>query len=835
VLVQHNRDHVARVAAAAAVAVTLLVLAESAAWVGRPFAGFLLLGNRVVASAGLVHWPAIASGEVFQQEIVSVDGRPLRDARELRRYVEARPIGSSIAYELRAGDALTTRSIETRRFSGVDYALLFGSYLASGIALLGAALAIRFLGRGAARSSALPLYIVGLYAITAVDLYGPYRLFRLHALLEGLLFAAVLHFAAVFPFRRAWLVARPRMIGVPYLLGGLLEVVMQMELMNPQHYATMHRIAIGAFGAALPILIASQVFVYVRPPSFEARQRVKLVAAGAVAALLGPIVLALASALSQGRSPENLAGWTAALFPASIAYAVLQQDLLGVDAILRRLTSYVLISALTAGAFAGSVLGVELLLQRTFEITGREAAVLLSALAVAALLPVRDRLQSSIDRLFSRSSVDFRRLLEEAGRRFARAADLESIRRGIEEVVDQALQPESARLEIRAKASADESTGAPAEETEALRDVEGGGLVVPFSVDGRVLARHRLGRRLSGRSYGADERRLLSSLADQGALALAKALALEQLRELNENLERIVEQRTAELGATLATLHDAQRHMAHQEKMASLGQLVAGVAHEINNPLHFVEGNLQFLHDYAAALSAAVADYEAIVAQSAPQVTAQLRNVREQHDLDWALKDLPSVLAACREGVQRTALIVRDLRTFSRADSGRRSEVELATSLDATLNVLQGRLVGIHVRREYGETPPVECIEGQLGQVFMNLLVNAADALGERGTIVVRTSANGADRVLVEIEDDGPGIPPDVLSRVFEPFFTTKEVGKGTGLGLALSYGIVARHGGELRVQSEVGRGTCFTVDLPVRLAAPAAQPDSTSADTPIG
>jgi two-component system NtrC family sensor kinase len=828
--VERKRDSLAWMAAATAVAVTLLVLAESSAWVGRPFAGFLLLGNRVVASAGLVHWPAVESGDIYQRELVSMDGVSLHDARDLRRYVESLPPGTEIAYELRSGDSLATRRIATRRFSGLDYALLFGSYLTSGIALLGAAFAIRFLGRGPARGSALPLYIVGLYAITAVDLYGPYRMFRLHALLECFLFAAVLHVAAVFPFRRSWLVARPRMLVLPYVIGALLGVAMQLGLADPRQYATLHRIAIGAFGAALPVLIASQILVFVRPPSFEARQRVKLVAAGAVAALIGPIVLTLASALSGGRSPENLAGWTAALFPASIAYAVLRQDLLGVDATLRRLSSYVLVSALMAGAFAGSVLGMELLLQRTFEVTGREAAVLLSALAVAALLPVRDVLQSSIDRVFFRSSVDVRRVLEEAGRRFARAADLDSIRSAMTDAVAEALQPESARLEIASQPSSEPGASAPPED--APRDLEGGRLVVPLSVDGRVLARHVLGRRLSGRPYGAEERRMLSSLAAQGALALAKALALEQLWELNENLERKVEQRTAELADTLATLRDAQRHMANQDKMASLGQLVAGVAHEINNPLHFVEGNLQFLQDYAETLSAAITEYETIVGETAPQLSAPLREVRGRHELDWVLKDLPGVLAACREGVQRTALIVRDLRTFSRADSGRRSEIELATSLDATLNLLQGRLVGIEVRREYGDTPPVECIEGQLGQVFVNLLVNAADALGERGTIVVRTAAAGHDRVIVQVEDDGPGIPPDVLRRVFEPFFTTKEVGKGTGLGLALSYGIVARHGGELRVRSEVGRGTCFTVDLPIRLPEPAVQPDPGSADT---
>jgi signal transduction histidine kinase len=185
------------------------------------------------------------------------------------------------------------------------------------------------------------------------------------------------------------------------------------------------------------------------------------------------------------------------------------------------------------------------------------------------------------------------------------------------------------------------------------------------------------------------------------------------------------------------------------------------------------------------------------------------------------LQDLDSVLAGCREGVERTTSLVRDLRTFSRLDRAERVLGNVHEILDSTLNLLRGRLARIRVHRDYGELPELESLAGQLGQVFMNLLSNAADALGDSGTLTVRTRALEGGRVAIEIEDDGKGIEPEHLERIFDPFFTTKDVGKGTGLGLSVSWGIVERHGGTIRVRSEPGRGSCFRVELPLRMPEP--------------
>ncbi len=272
---------------------------------------------------------------------------------------------------------------------------------------------------------------------------------------------------------------------------------------------------------------------------------------------------------------------------------------------------------------------------------------------------------------------------------------------------------------------------------------------------------------------------------------------------------------------TLARLEEAQKQLLQADRMSTIGQLAAGVAHEINNPIGYVQSNLETLRDYVTSLFRLITTQEGVLRQIGmigAGSLQQIEEVRHEIDYDFLTKDLPTLLKESQEGVARVRKIIQDLREFSRA--GHLEEwtlSDLHAGIDSTINIVWNELkYKVELIKHYGELPPVECLPSQLNQVFMNMLVNAGQAIDKRGLITIATRAEGGN-VYVEISDTGKGIAPEHLPRVFEPFFTTKPVGKGTGLGLSISYGIIRKHGGEVDVRSEPGVGTTFVIRLPVR------------------
>ncbi len=305
--------------------------------------------------------------------------------------------------------------------------------------------------------------------------------------------------------------------------------------------------------------------------------------------------------------------------------------------------------------------------------------------------------------------------------------------------------------------------------------------------------------------------------------------AVEALRESRDKLEERVRERTADLqtaNATLLTekarqadlikkLEEAQNHLLQAEKMASIGQLAAGVAHEINNPVGFVNSNLGTLQRYANDMLTLLAAYEQVEGALADNVQQDINRLKQEIDAAYLREDIGNLLTESLDGLQRVKRIVQDLKDFSHVDESERQFANLETGLESTLNVVWNELkYKAKMVKEYGNIPQIECFPSQLNQVFMNLLVNAAHAIEDQGVISLRTGQD-EEHVWVEVEDTGKGIKPEHLGRVFEPFFTTKPVGQGTGLGLSLSYGIVQKHGGRIEVKSELGKGSIFRVVLP--------------------
>ncbi|WP_432809661.1 trifunctional serine/threonine-protein kinase/ATP-binding protein/sensor histidine kinase [Pantanalinema sp. GBBB05] len=384
-------------------------------------------------------------------------------------------------------------------------------------------------------------------------------------------------------------------------------------------------------------------------------------------------------------------------------------------------------------------------------------------------------------------------------------------------------------------------------------------LCIPIINKGKLIGLLYLENNLTAGAFTPDRQEVLQLLSSQAAISLENALLYSSLEAVTEDLkqangqlenysrtlEQKVEERTLELQAknhqlefTLQELQQTQTQLIQTEKMSSLGQLVAGVAHEINNPVNFIHGNLVHASDYTTDLLKILQLYQ----QQSPSPSPEIQALAEDVDLEFLLEDLPKLLNSMQVGADRIRQIVLSLRNFSRLDEAEMKPVNIHEGIESTLLILQHRLqkksdCNIEIVKEYGELPLVECYAGQLNQVFMNILSNAIDALEEydrekrislslasvevaqrANLIQIRTETIDSNWIRIRIADNGAGIPETALKKLFDPFFTTKPVGSGTGLGLSISYQIVVeKHGGHLECLSQLGQGAEFIIEIPVR------------------
>jgi signal transduction histidine kinase len=804
------------------------------------------------AGRHVVHVPtpaAAAAGVEPRDRLVALDGVPTSDwlrsvglrsigERELHTYTFQKPDGRILRVEL-APVAPGTLSSPLQLLVDLGIPLVGLIYLAIGAA-------VWRIKRDRPESWALLLFC----SVTASLLFltGPTYAFSwaLIFLTIPLVGATAFHLFTTYPIEPPWIVRHPELRVAPYVVALVLGVL---ALLDP--WLPFVSGFVAPFVTFVPVAlalacmgIAGAEWYRQRGSAVADRSNVMLI--GGAASFLPVIAMIFVHYFRGTAFPWSVALLGFFVFPAAVGYGIVRKELFDIRGVAKSSAAYGAATLAITGAFALLVTSADALVKR-LQVDARSPvfSVVFLFLAILAFNPLRHRVQRLVDRTFDRDRVAYREAVREISEAMVSMLSVKEIVERILIAVTDTMGVEGAMVllvdessdVLRSEASRgdwdEEARGAAfgsdhpicralwmrrkeltrddfdeerdPDIREACRDVFdtlGAELLVPilFGVD--LLGVIAVGRKLTGERLGADERQLLRTLANQSSIAIENAKAFDEIAKLNETLEARVEERTHELRETQALL-------VQSEKMRSLGQLVAGVAHELNNPIGFVHANLQLLEDYVAKL---------------------MRNDIDEETRMRTREAIEKLLARSREGTERVKRIVQDLRTFSRTDHADLQEVCLNEEIDRTLSLMEPRLKGgIQIERDYGELPRVRCFAGQLNQVFMNLLMNACDALEGRGVITVRTRAVEGG-VRLEFEDDGPGMSPELRERIFEPFFTTKPVGKGTGLGLSLSHGIVERHGGTMTVESEPGRGTRFVIELPFEVPIPSAQAPSEAA-----
>lgn len=298
-------------------------------------------------------------------------------------------------------------------------------------------------------------------------------------------------------------------------------------------------------------------------------------------------------------------------------------------------------------------------------------------------------------------------------------------------------------------------------------------------------------------------------------------LMADTMQEMYSSLEKQVQERTSELKNAYKELQSTQAMMVHSEKMKSLGELVAGIMHEINNPINFIYGNMTHLSNYSNDLIDVIEAYTKYENTLAAENLKEITELKNTIDYDFLKTDLPDLIKSCKEGADRAKNIIQDLKSFSRMEEIAITDVDLTHEIDTILNILHNKIKNkATVHKEYIENvPKIEAFGGQLNQVFMNILDNAAGAIEKTGDIWIRIKKDKTEKnLIVEIEDNGMGMDEETQRKVFNPFFTTKPVGQGTGLGMSISYKIIKNHQGDIKVESTKGEGTKFIIRLPLNL-----------------
>ncbi|MFQ5514979.1 MAG: ATP-binding protein [Myxococcota bacterium] len=811
-----------------AVAATLIVgicSLNSLERIGRVFPGFFVWENLFVPAVGEPHWTGVASGVRYQSWLVEMDGKPLRDGREMAQRIPGRSAGTPVEYGLvKDGQRYTVVAplmvLGLRTWLGV-----LGIYVLAALALLVLGIVVLYMKPRDPAAIALFFFCVnlGLYMATAADSFGPY-LFRVPCfyffpLIPATAFA-VISFFPVARERRPWETS----VLAGLVLAGLALGTATNFAFDERHdlLVPLDRLTHVFVAASALTSIVFFVWYFFRAPNRVVRQRTKAVMLGTIGSFLPSIGL-LAMFAGDVTLPLNFAAIFLPLFPLSIAYAIGRHDLFDIDRVIKRTLVYGALTVIVLGSYTLSISYLDYLFENLTEAESRLAQGVLIVGLILLTTPSRERIQDLVDRLYDRQRYSYRDVVRTASREFATLLDFEKLTARTLLLIDETLQPcfvqlytVSARGEallrghldptdgtaplrdprghsiaivlralaridlVTAEDDAERVSAARAAAACALREL-GVSLATAMRLEGRLIGVMLVGPKRAGGDHTANDVELLRTISDQLAVALENAQAYQTIDLLNRNLEL----KNIELEGTNRELRETQRELVQKERLAAIGELSGAVAHAIRNPLAGIK----------AAAQLALLELE-----SHPASTSVSDVVSETDRLDARIGALLDFSKPFRPEVRPIRL----------------SEVTNRAARDTRAKAQAG---DVSIVIEGSESLPEVLVDPTLlTQATMELLSNAIDASPSGGKVLLRTGGgeeDGAPVVWIEVQDSGPGIAPGRADRIFDLFYTTKS--QGTGFGLVSVRKITEGHGGHVVMGNGELGGACFRVVLPVR------------------
>jgi len=786
--------------------------------IGRPFAGFFVWENLFVPAIGASSWSGVRSGLPYHSWLLSADGVPLEDARDLERVLHGKRSGAVVRYEVEKNGRTRIVDVPVETFTLRHYVESTGIFLFDAVALMVLAVVMLYLKPVGGDATALALFAttLALYLATAIDLFGPY-IFReayfFFAAAAPTSAFAVLSWFPIGRTRRRW--ETPALVA---LVAGSVAFGVASNLAFFRHRESLlvlDRLFHVYLATSILVSMAFFTWHFLTSADQNVRQRSKVVLIASLGAFL-PALALVAVYVGSATIPFNVLTVFFVAFPVGIGYAIAKHDLFDIDRLIKRALAYLLLSAAVIGSYGITIT----LLEFVFENLTGTAERLTSGLIVLVLLmllnPSRDRMQAFVDRLYDRRRYEYRDVVRSASRRFSSILDFEALARTSLELIDETVQPLSAELFTvgadgvplrRAALVYEGGPGSPgtievadrpvpelAPVVDALRDADFFMGSMPASNEGsrpveRVLA---TGMHLEGRETGflvvgpkraggyhtGDDAELLRTMSDQLAVALENAQAYHTIGRLNVDLET----KAAALEQSNRELHEAQDQLIGAERLAAIGELSGAVAHAMRNPL--------------AAIKMA-ADFGGMEFENQP-AGENFRDISSE--------------------AGRLEKRIRDLLDFSRPFEPRPERTDLYVVVARAVEISRGKAAQKGIELVLAGKPGAEWVNVDVAlfeQVIVELVANAIDASLEKRPVEITVGGDrdGARCAWVSVADHGPGIAEEKRPRIFDLFFTTKKA--GTGFGLATVKKIVDRHGGSVAVDTAEGRGTCFTVRVP--------------------